>query len=90
MIFWVKVPVLSLQMFVALPMISQHYRCLTRLFSSFILLTEKASEIVTAKGSPSGTATTMIVTEVKKAPINASTVSKHRKQWSWKIISIPK
>lgn len=37
------------------------------MFSSFILPTEKAKAIVTAKGKPSGTATTIIVTAIKKA-----------------------
>jgi hypothetical protein len=41
-------------------MVSEADSFLTRLFSSFIFITEKASEIVTASGSPSGTATTII------------------------------
>jgi hypothetical protein len=52
---------------VAPPIISQLANYLTKLFSSFILPTEKANAIETAKGNPSGTATTTIVTAIKKA-----------------------
>jgi len=38
-----------------------HLMFLTKLFSSIILLTEKAIEIVTDKGKPSGTAITIII-----------------------------
>ena len=47
-------------------MISQADKCLTKLFSSFILPTEYANEIVTANGNPSGIATTIIVTPTIK------------------------
>lgn len=39
-IFYVNVPVLSLQILLAPPMISQDARVLTKFYSSFILLTE--------------------------------------------------
>lgn len=60
-------PVLSEQILVAPPIISQLANYLTKLFSSFIFPTEKARAIDTAKGSPSGTATTTIVTAIKNA-----------------------
>ena len=66
MVFRVKVPVLSLQILLTPPMISQDARVLTKFYSSFILLTENAKVIVTAKGKPSGTATTIIVTPIMK------------------------
>ncbi len=59
-LFWVKVPVLSVQISLAPPMISHDCNFLTKLFSSFILPTAKASAIVTLSGSPSGTAATII------------------------------
>ena len=37
------------------PMVSHADRCRTRFWSLSIFLTEKASAIVTARGSPSGT-----------------------------------
>ena len=58
----VKVPVLSEQMVVALPMVSQASKCRTRLLSAIIFFTEYAKERVTARGRPSGTATTKTVT----------------------------
>jgi ribosomal protein L14 len=54
-------------MLLAPPIISQAAKVFTRFYSFFILFTEKASVIVTARGSPSGTATTMIVTPIIKA-----------------------
>jgi hypothetical protein len=48
----VRVPVLSEHILLAPPIISQEGRVLTRFYSSFILLTEKAKVIVTARGSP--------------------------------------
>merc|ERR550534_2237205 len=63
MIFVVKVPVLSEQIVVAFPMVSQAASFRTKLLSSYILLIEYANETVTASGRPSGTATTIIVTE---------------------------
>lgn len=79
-IFYVRVPVLSEQISLHPPIISQLDNYLTKLLSSFILLTLNAKLIVTAKGSPSGTATTIIVTAI----INADTISLadsvHKKQ----------
>jgi len=75
--FYVKVPVLSEQIVVAPPMISQLASCFTRLFSSFILFTLYASAIDTAKGRPSGTATTIIVTAVINALTTSFKVSMH-------------
>ncbi len=60
----VSVPVLSEQMAVALPIVSQASRWRTRLLSLSTFPTEKASASVTASGSPSGTATTSTVTPV--------------------------
>lgn len=60
--FWVNVPVLSVQITWAEPIVSQQLSCLTKLFYFNICLTEKAKESVTASGSPSGTATTIITT----------------------------
>ena len=60
-LFSVKVPVLSLQILSAPPIVSQASRCLTRLFSFLIFPTEKARHRVTARGRPSGTATTITV-----------------------------
>lgn len=48
------------------PIISHDAKVLTKFYSSFILFTEKANVIVTAKGNPSGTATTIIVTPIMK------------------------
>mmetsp|Transcript_8895 Transcript_8895/g.23261 ORF Transcript_8895/g.23261 Transcript_8895/m.23261 type:complete len:434 (+) Transcript_8895:509-1810(+) len=64
----VRVPVLSLQMVVADPMVSQALRCRTRFWSAIIFLTEKARAMVTARGRPSGTATTKMVMPVMTNP----------------------
>ena len=61
MSFRVKVPVLSEQMWVAPPMVSDEASFLTRQFYLFILAEANDREIVTASGSPSGIATTMTV-----------------------------
>ena len=61
MTFLVKVPVLSEQIILAPPIVSQAYNFLTKLLSSIILPTETARERVTARGRPSGIATTKIV-----------------------------
>lgn len=63
---------------------------MTKLFSSFILLTEYANEIVTAKGNPSGIAATMILTAKMQAYITVYKDFKHKKQWLWNIIFMPK
>jgi hypothetical protein len=60
-LFWVRVPVLSEQIIFAPPMVSQAAIYLTKLLSTNIFLTEKANDKVTARGSPSGMATTMTV-----------------------------
>ena len=66
----VSVPVLSEQMVVAEPMVSHASMCLTMQLSSCMRRTEKESESVTARGSPSGTATTrMAMPSMKKERI---------------------
>jgi len=65
--FYVSVPVLSVHISFAPPMVSEACSLLTRLFSLNILLTENARLIVTASGNPSGTATTITVTAIIKA-----------------------
>ena len=54
---------MSVQISFAPPIVSLASNLLTRLFSFFIYMTEYAREMVTASGSPSGTATTMTVIE---------------------------
>ena len=51
----------------ALPIVSDDFMLRTKLFSSCILPTEKARPIVTARGRPSGMATTTIVIPRMKA-----------------------
>jgi len=63
-LFNVKVPVLSEQMWVAPPMVSEEANFLTRLFNFFMAALEKEREIVTARGRPSGIATTITVIEM--------------------------
>lgn len=65
-LFAVSVPVLSEQMAVAFPMVSQARRTRTKFFSLTSLLVATANAKVTARGRPSGTATTMIVTATIK------------------------
>mmetsp|Transcript_10584 Transcript_10584/g.65121 ORF Transcript_10584/g.65121 Transcript_10584/m.65121 type:complete len:233 (+) Transcript_10584:2930-3628(+) len=60
------VPVLSEQITVAPPMVSHAARARTKLLSFIIFFMEYASDIVTAKGRPSGTATTTMVTLKRK------------------------
>lgn len=57
----VRVPVLSEQILLAPPIVSQASIFLTKLLSRSIFLTETARERVTDRGSPSGMATTMTV-----------------------------
>jgi hypothetical protein len=59
----VSVPVLSEQILLAPPIVSHAYNFLTKLLSLSIFLTEKASDRVTAKGNPSGIATTTTVND---------------------------
>merc|ERR1719272_1241684 len=71
-LFMVRVPVLSEQIWVAPPIVSADERVLTRLFSFCIFLEAKLREMVTANGSPSGIATTItviaIITVSKRLP----------------------
>ena len=60
-LFCVNVPVLSEQMVVAFPMVSQDRRRRTRLLSFNMRVVANANARVTASGRPSGTATTMTV-----------------------------
>ena len=60
--FCVSVPVLSVQMTVAEPMVSDATSFRTRQFSRAMRIMFIARLTVTIIGSPSGTATTMIVT----------------------------
>ena len=53
-LFSVKVPVLSLQITVALPSVSTAGSCFTRAFFLAILSTPKAITTVTVAGNPSG------------------------------------
>ena len=62
--FWVSVPVLSLQMTVAAPIVSQAWSLRTRLFSLSIRRILIARLTVTLIGRPSGTATTISVTAI--------------------------
>jgi hypothetical protein len=62
--FSVNVPVLSEQMSVALPIVSHAANTRIKLLSFNILRVEYAREMVTAKGRPSGMATTTTVMEV--------------------------
>ena len=57
----VRVPVLSVRISFAPPIVSAASNRLTRLFSYLIFSTEYAKLNVTARGSPSGTATTTTV-----------------------------
>mmetsp|Transcript_41382 Transcript_41382/g.129583 ORF Transcript_41382/g.129583 Transcript_41382/m.129583 type:complete len:282 (-) Transcript_41382:557-1402(-) len=65
--FCVSVPVLSEQMLVALPMVSQAASWRMRLLSFIIFVVLYARLMVTASGRPSGTATTTMVTARMKA-----------------------
>ena len=65
--FLVSVPVLSVQIVSAPPIVSEDANLRTQLFSLFIFMTEKAKDIVTARGRPSGIAITMTVTAVMTA-----------------------
>ena len=63
-LFWVSVPVLSEQMCVAEPIVSDEFKFRTKLLSFLICLLEKLSEIVTASGRPSGIAQTITEMEM--------------------------
>src|SRR5207248_8713720 len=65
-LFWVSVPVLSEQMTVAEPIVSQATSWRTSELARVIFCMASASETVTLIGSPSGTATTMMMTIVTK------------------------
>ena len=64
--FWVSVPVLSVQMTVTAPIVSQACILRTRLLVFSIRRMDIASDSVIDIGSPSGTAMTMIATETMK------------------------
>ena len=66
-LFFVNVPVLSEQMVVALPIVSQASKCFTMLFKCDIFCCATANARVTASGKPSGIATTRIVITVTKS-----------------------
>ncbi len=61
-LFCVSVPVLSEQMTVAEPIVSQATSWRTRLLARVIFCMARASDTVTLIGRPSGTATTMMMT----------------------------
>ncbi|CUP80031.1 Uncharacterised protein [Segatella copri] len=65
-LFWVSVPVLSVQITVTAPMVSQAWSLRTRLFDFSILRMLSARERVIAIGNPSGTAITIRVTAIMK------------------------
>lgn len=69
--FLVSVPVLSVQISLAPPIVSVESNFLTKLFSLLIFITEKAKAKVTAIGSPSGTAITNTVIPVMKVFVNS-------------------
>ena len=73
--FSVRVPVLSEQIVVALPMVSQAASCRIKHLSLYIFFVLYAKLIVTASGRPSGIATTTIVTARMKAWMNPFTTS---------------
>lgn len=56
-------------------MVSDDYIFLTKLFSFFIFMTEKAKDNVTASGRPSGTAMTITVIAIITILISSSNVS---------------
>ncbi|CAK7066869.1 MAG: hypothetical protein MEEGG_02951 [Eggerthella lenta] len=64
--FWVSVPVLSVQMTVTAPIVSQACILRTRLLVLSIRRMDIASDSVIDIGSPSGTAMTMMATETMK------------------------
>ena len=61
-LFWVSVPVLSVQITVTAPIVSDACNFLTRLLLLSIRRILRANDNVTAIGSPSGTAITIMVT----------------------------
>ena len=64
--FSVRVPVLSVQMQVTAPMVSEACSLRTRLLLLSMRRMLRASDRVTAMGRPSGTAMTMSVTAIMK------------------------
>ncbi|PRQ36178.1 hypothetical protein RchiOBHm_Chr4g0388571 [Rosa chinensis] len=71
----VRVPVLSVQIVVADPMVSQAESFRTIALSTIILFMEYARVRVTANGRPSGIATTTIVTAAATIPMTAFVMS---------------
>ena len=66
MSFLVRVAVLPVQIVLTVPIVSHASKFLTSKLSYFMVSIEYAREIDTAKGSPSGTATIMMVSAVVK------------------------
>ena len=64
--FWVNVPVLSVQITVQAPIVSQACIFRTRLLASSIRFMLRANDRDTLIGRPSGTVTTMTVTAIMK------------------------
>jgi hypothetical protein len=64
--FCVSVPVLSVQMTVTAPIVSEAESLRTRLFDFSMRLMLRAKARVTAMGRPSGTAMTISVTAIMK------------------------
>jgi hypothetical protein len=64
----VKVDVFPVQISSIDPITSGELRFLTRILSSFILITEYANEIATVRGNPSGTAT--MITQIQRVTIS--------------------
>ena len=64
--FWVSVPVLSVQITVTAPIVSEACSLRTRLLNFSIRRMFSASASVTAIGKPSGTAMTISVTAIMK------------------------
>ena len=71
----VSVPVLSVQMTVVAPIVSQAWSLRTRLFCLSILRMLSARLTVTLSGSPSGTATTTSVTAMRMLSRKNSAIS---------------
>ncbi len=70
-LFWVNVPVLSVHITVTEPMVSDASSFFTRQLALAILRIFNARLMVTIMGSPSGTATTIIVTAIIKNRIKS-------------------
>ena len=82
--FWVRVPVLSVQITVVAPIVSQACILRTKLLVCNIRLILRARLSVTLIGNPSGTATTINVTAIIKycSILLASSISIHEDEFS--------